>query len=85
MAVRRVQHLVRKYARQAGLELKVYPHIMRHTFATHMLDGGADLRVVQDLMGHAKLSTTQVYTHVTQSQIRRSYLAAHPRSSGKGE
>jgi tyrosine recombinase XerC len=84
IAVRRVQHMVKKYGRQAGLDLKVFPHIMRHTFATHMLDGGADLRVVQDLMGHVKLSTTQVYTHVTQSQIRRSYLAAHPRSSGKG-
>ena len=85
LAARRVQHMVRRYARQAGLDLAVYPHIMRHTFATHMLDGGADLRVVQDLMGHSKLSTTQIYTHVTQSQIRRSYLAAHPRSSTKEE
>lgn len=85
LAARRVQHMVRRYARQAGLDLRVFPHIVRHTFATHMLDGGADLRVVQDLMGHAKLSTTQIYTHVTQSQIRRSYLAAHPRSSRKGD
>ena len=77
---RRVQHITRKYARQAGLDMRVHPHIMRHTFATHLLDGGADLRVVQDLMGHAQLSSTQIYTHVTQSQIRRTYLAAHPRS-----
>ncbi len=83
LAARRVQHIVKRYARQAGLDLRVFPHIMRHTFATHMLDGGADLRVVQDLMGHTKLSTTQIYTHVTQSQIRRSYLAAHPRSDVK--
>jgi len=86
IVVRRIQHIVKKYARQAVLEMRVFPHIMRHTFATHLLDGGADLRVVQDLLGHARLSSTQVYTHVSQSQIRRSYLAAHPRSSTqKGE
>lgn len=81
IVVRRIQHIIKKYARQAGLEMRVFPHIMRHTFATHLLDGGADLRVVQDLLGHARLSSTQIYTHVTQSQIRRNYLAAHPRSS----
>ena len=80
---RRIQHIVKKYARQAGLEMRMFPHIMRHTFATHLLDGGADLRVVQDLLGHARLSSTQIYTHVTQSQIRRNYLAAHPRSSAR--
>ncbi|UCC59556.1 MAG: tyrosine recombinase XerC [Dehalococcoidia bacterium] len=80
---RRIQRIIRKYARQAGLELRVFPHIVRHTFATHMLDGGADLRVVQDLLGHARLSSTQVYTHVTRSQIRRNYLAAHPRSGSQ--
>jgi integrase/recombinase XerC len=86
IAVRRVQHIIKKCAQQAGLEMRVFPHIMRHTFATHLLDGSADLRVVQDLLGHARLSSTQVYTHVTQSQIRRNYLAAHPRSeSKKGE
>ncbi len=86
IAERRIQHIIKKYARQAGLETRVFPHIMRHTFATHLLDGGADLRVVQDLLGHARLSSTQIYTHVSQSQIRRNYLAAHPRSSTrKGE
>jgi len=86
IAERRIQHIIKKYAQQAGLEMRVFPHIMRHTFATHLLDGGADLRVVQDLLGHARLSSTQIYTHVTQSQIRRNYLAAHPRSSTrKGE
>ena len=83
---RRIQHIIKKYAKKAGIDMRIFPHIMRHTFATHLLDGGADLRSVQDLMGHARLSSTQVYTHVTQSQIRRKYLAAHPRSStGKGE
>jgi integrase/recombinase XerC len=82
---RRVQHIVRDYARRVGLDIRVHPHMMRHTFATHLLDGGADLRSVQDLLGHAKLSSTQVYTHVSQNQIRRTYLAAHPRSDEKGE
>ncbi|MFC1974376.1 tyrosine recombinase XerC [Chloroflexota bacterium] len=82
---RQIQNLVARYARKAGLEERVFPHIMRHTFATHLLDGGADLRTVQELLGHEKLSSTQVYTHVTRSQLLRSYLAAHPRSTEKGE
>ncbi|MFP3974863.1 MAG: tyrosine-type recombinase/integrase, partial [Dehalococcoidia bacterium] len=77
---RRIQHIIKKYARQAGISGKVSPHMLRHTFATHMLDGGADLRVVQELLGHANLSSTQIYTHVTRSQMRSSYLEAHPRS-----
>jgi integrase/recombinase XerC len=83
IAERRIQYIIKKYARQAGLDMRVYPHMLRHTFATHMLDGGADLRVVQELLGHARLATTQVYTHVSQNQIRRTYLAAHPRSGKK--
>ena len=73
-----VQMLVLKYAAAAGLEKKVHPHLLRHTFATHLLDGGADLRVVQELLGHANLATTQIYTHVTQAQARKVYLASHP-------
>jgi len=73
-----VQKLVLKYATAAGLEKKVHPHLLRHTFATHLLDGGADLRVVQELLGHANLTTTQIYTHVTQAQARKVYLASHP-------
>jgi integrase/recombinase XerC len=84
IARRRVEYIVEKCARQAGLDMRVYTHMLRHTFATHMLDGGADLRTVQELLGHARLATTQVYTHVSQNQIRRTYLAAHPRS-GKRE
>lgn len=75
---RSVQKLLRKYAEIAGIEKKVYPHLLRHTFATHLLDGGADLRVVQELLGHANLSTTQIYTHVTQSRLKKAYMAAHP-------
>ena len=77
---RSVQLLVRKYADQAGLEPGVHPHTLRHTFATHLLDGGADLRVVQELLGHASPTTTQIYTHVTQSAARRVYQSAHPRA-----
>lgn len=80
VAERRIQYIIKRYARQAGLEMRIFPHALRHTFATHLLDGGADLRVVQELLGHTRLASTQVYTHVSQSQIRRTYLAAHPRS-----
>jgi integrase/recombinase XerC len=75
---RRVQKMLEEYAKQAGIEKRVHPHILRHTFATHLLDGGADLRVVQELLGHAQLSSTQIYTHVTRSRARKVYLSAHP-------
>ena len=78
-----LQMLLMKYARAAGLLKKVHPHLLRHTFATHLLDGGADLRVVQDLLGHANLSTTQIYTHVTQNQARKVYMASHPMAGFK--
>jgi integrase/recombinase XerC len=74
--VRRVQKILNKYSR--NINKNVHPHILRHTFATHLLDGGADLKVVQELLGHADLSSTQIYTHVTQSRARQIYLAAHP-------
>ncbi len=75
---RRVQRILQEYAKRAGLNKRVHPHMLRHTFATHLLDGGADLRVVQELLGHARLSSTQIYTHVTKSQARKVYLSAHP-------
>jgi len=75
---RRVQKILDEYAHKAGLNKKVHPHMLRHTFATHMLDGGADLRVVQELLGHANLTSTQIYTHVTKSQAKKVYLSAHP-------
>lgn len=78
LSQRFVQKLVSKYGRQVGITKKVHPHLLRHTFATHLLDGGADLRVVQELLGHTNLSTTQVYTHVSQSRARQVYLSAHP-------
>ncbi|MHB8104784.1 MAG: tyrosine recombinase XerC [Dehalococcoidales bacterium] len=79
--VRRVQKILHKYA--LTINKNVHPHTLRHTFATHLLDGGADLKVVQELLGHADLSSTQIYTHVTQSRARKIYLAAHPMAQGE--
>jgi integrase/recombinase XerC len=83
LSMRGIQKLLKRYATVAGLEKNVHPHVLRHTFATHMLDGGADLRVVQELLGHADLSSTQIYTHVTKQQARKVYLSAHPLAAEK--
>jgi len=81
---RRVQRILEKYANIINIGKRVYPHMLRHTFATHLLDGGADLRVVQELLGHASLSSTQIYTHVSKSQAKKVYLSAHPMAQEKG-
>ncbi|MGH2693751.1 MAG: site-specific tyrosine recombinase XerD [Actinomycetota bacterium] len=72
--------ILKTYARRAGLDDRVSPHTLRHSFATHMLDAGADIRVVQELLGHASLSTTQVYTLVSDHRLREVYYSAHPRA-----
>jgi integrase/recombinase XerC len=82
---RRIQKELEEIAKKAGIDKRVHPHLLRHTFATHLLDGGADLRVVQELLGHANLSSTQIYTHVTKSQAKKVYLSAHPMARGKGK
>ena len=72
--------IVHNHAVAAGLSEKVSPHVLRHTFATHLLDHGADIRVVQELLGHASITTTQIYTRVSNDHLRRAYAAAHPRA-----
>ncbi|MBI2172137.1 MAG: tyrosine-type recombinase/integrase [Chloroflexi bacterium] len=78
---RSVEEVVKRYALRANLPPDVHTHTLRHSFATHLLDGGADLRVVQELLGHSSPTTTQIYTHVSPAQARKVYLAAHPRAS----
>ena len=73
------------YAARAGLKEGIHPHTLRHSFASHMLEGDADLRVIQDLLGHSSVSTTQMYTHITKQEARRAYLSFHPMAAGNIE
>ena len=76
----RIWQLIKQYAARAGLESNVYPHLLRHSFATHLLGGGADLRVIQEMLGHADISTTQIYTHVDRTHLKAVHKKFHPRA-----
>ena len=80
LSTRSVARLLEKYLKETGLDPKASPHTLRHSFATHLLDAGADIRSVQELLGHKSLGTTQIYTHVTTQRLRDSYHKAHPRA-----
>jgi tyrosine recombinase XerC len=77
---RGVRYIFDKYIKTLSLKIKITPHVLRHTFATHLLNNGADIRIVQELLGHANLATTQIYTHISKEKLMDAYKKAHPRS-----
>lgn len=82
---REIRNIIDKEVEISGLKMKISPHTFRHTYATHMLNEGADLRTVQELLGHENLSTTTIYTHLTNEKLRSAYLNAHPRAHKEGK
>ena len=80
LSIRTIQHIVKKHMKAAGLNPDFHTHTLRHSFATHLMDGGADLRVVQELLGHSSPKTTEIYTHISVDKSREIYTKAHPKA-----
>lgn len=83
MTVRGLEYILKNIEKLTGCNYDLHPHMLRHTFATHLLEGGADLRVIQELMGHESIDTTQIYTHVTEESIKHQFMTSHPRARKK--
>ena len=83
LTTRGIQYILNEQVKRSGLSNSVHPHTLRHSFATHLLDGGCDLRIVQELLGHSSLSTTQIYVHTTTQKLKVSYFKTHPRANFK--